>query len=260
MFDLSSIIRNFFGSVMGSNRNVHRDHSSNNPISLFSNQFDISSGFENDLSFFNFSGMTDDSSSFTDMLFNILFGNFNGHYSNNSNMTHHNHYSNPFGHHRKKSYANNDFWNNAYNKTTEFFNQAGKSISNFGNNIAQMGARVVNSMNSDGHHCYRGVKNALKPLGVNLTGGSAYMAADQLAKNSKFKEVRVSRDQLSKLPAGAVVVWNKGNGHEHGHISIASGDGREFSDKTRRQITKYSTSHRVFLPVDNKQVSSSNIA
>ena len=97
-------------------------------------------------------------------------------------------------------------------------------------------------------YCYRGVKHHLRQIGVNLTGGSAYQAADQLAQSGRFREVQVSREQLRSLPAGAVVVWNRGNGRRHGHISIAMGDGREASDRIRRQITNYPNSYRVFLP------------
>jgi hypothetical protein len=97
-------------------------------------------------------------------------------------------------------------------------------------------------------YCYRGVKHHLRQIGVNLTGGSAYQAADQLASSGRFREVQVSRGQLRSLPAGAVVVWNRGNGRRHGHISIATGDGREASDRIRRQITNYPNSYRVFLP------------
>lgn len=97
-------------------------------------------------------------------------------------------------------------------------------------------------------YCYRGVKHHLRQIGVNLTGGSAYMAADQLAATGRFREVRVERSQLRSLPAGAVVVWNRGNGRRHGHISIAMGDGREASDRVRRQIVNYPNSFRVFIP------------
>lgn len=97
-------------------------------------------------------------------------------------------------------------------------------------------------------YCYRGVKHHLRQIGVNLTGGSAYQAADQLARSGRFREVQVPRSQLRSLPAGAVVVWNRGNGRRHGHISIAMGDGREASDRVRRQITNYPNSFRVFVP------------
>lgn len=97
--------------------------------------------------------------------------------------------------------------------------------------------------------CFRYVRQALERAGVKGVGGaSAYMAADQLAKNPKFREVKVDPKDFKKLPAGAVVVWNRGNGHEHGHISIALGNGKEASDKIRNQITNYGTSARVFLP------------
>ena len=58
----------------------------------------------------------------------------------------------------------------------------------------------------------------------------------------------MAQSDLPKLPAGAIVVWDKGNGHEHGHISIATGDGKEASDLMRNQITNYGTSFRVFMP------------
>lgn len=77
------------------------------------------------------------------------------------------------------------------------------------------------------------------------------MAADQLAKNPKFREVQIPRDQLGKLPAGAIVVWAgdvASTGHAHGHISIATGDGKELSDRKRVQLTNYGKSFRVFLP------------
>ena len=98
-------------------------------------------------------------------------------------------------------------------------------------------------------YCYRGVKHHLRQVGVNLQGGSAYQAADQLAQRpDRFREVSVSRDQLRQLPPGAVVVWNRSAGKPHGHISFAPGDGREASDKIRNQITNRPASYRVFIP------------
>ncbi|MGE0492485.1 MAG: hypothetical protein AB7S38_24940 [Vulcanimicrobiota bacterium] len=99
-----------------------------------------------------------------------------------------------------------------------------------------------------GGWCYKYVSEALGRHGVTATGASAYMAADQLAESSKFKEAKVNPADFPKLPPGAVVVWDRGAGHEHGHISIATGDGREASDVMRDQITNYGTKARVFLP------------
>lgn len=116
----------------------------------------------------------------------------------------------------------------------------------FGNSLAQYAGSHANG---PGGYCYRWVKQALRSHGVNLQGGSAYQAADQLAQNGRFHEVRGMRpDQLRQLPPGAVVVWNRGPGHQHGHISIALGNGMEASDKLRRQITGYGTQFRVFVP------------
>ncbi|MGI5844961.1 MAG: hypothetical protein ACOX9B_12400 [Candidatus Xenobium sp.] len=104
------------------------------------------------------------------------------------------------------------------------------------------------SVKGPGGWCYKYVAQALARHGVSVHGASAYMAADQLATKKEFREVKVSQADLKNLPAGAIVVWNKGNGHPHGHISISLGDGREVSDLVRNQITNYGTSYRVFLP------------
>lgn len=120
----------------------------------------------------------------------------------------------------------------------------------FGNALARNASNVCQQMHPSSGRCFRGVKNALRPMGVNLEGGSAYMAADQLANNPRFREIQVPRDQLRQLPPGAVVVWNRNNqaGKPHGHISISLGNGMEASDKLRRQITNYPSSYRVFIP------------
>lgn len=118
----------------------------------------------------------------------------------------------------------------------------------------QWGADLANdaeaNANGPGGWCFKWVRQALERHGVTGVGGaSAYMAADQLANNSKFSEVSgLSKNDLPNLPAGAVVVWDRGNGHEHGHISISLGDGREASDKIRNQTVNYGTSFRVFMP------------
>lgn len=76
---------------------------------------------------------------------------------------------------------------------------------------------------------------------------SAYMALDNFRNNKRFQEVKVSKDKLSSLPPGAVVIWDKGPGLPHGHISVALGGGREASSTVRNQL-KLSTNFHVFLP------------
>lgn len=115
----------------------------------------------------------------------------------------------------------------------------------FGSRLAADAAR---NANGPGGYCYRWVKRALKRAGVDVNGASAYMAADRLARSPQFQEIQVNPKDLGQLPAGAVVVWGRGAGHPHGHISISMGDGREASDKIRKQITGYGTRVRVFVP------------
>jgi hypothetical protein len=120
-----------------------------------------------------------------------------------------------------------------------------------GQKLAASAEQIASARDTVGR-CYAGVADALEQaLGVQVTGASAYMAADQLAASSRFEEIRVSRDQLAKLPAGAVVVWGKTDASPHGHISVALGDGREASDHVSSQLTSLrgAENYRVFMPV-----------
>lgn len=99
--------------------------------------------------------------------------------------------------------------------------------------------------------CYRGVKAALsQSLGVNLQGGHAYEAANQLARSDKFEERKIPASELGNLPAGAVVVWGKTNKSKDGHISIALGNGKEASDHVSNQLQALRgfSNFRVFIP------------
>ncbi|MBX3168689.1 MAG: hypothetical protein KF760_14835 [Candidatus Eremiobacteraeota bacterium] len=118
-----------------------------------------------------------------------------------------------------------------------------------GRRLAEFARAEATDGDSQGGWCYRDVGRALRKIGIETSGASAYMAADQLAKNPKVREVKVPASELAKLPAGAIVVWDRGNGNEHGHISIATGDGQEASDIMRKQATTHGTSHRVFMPI-----------
>ena len=110
--------------------------------------------------------------------------------------------------------------------------------------------------------CLKGVNTILNAVyGEQIsTGGSAYQAADSLATGNgvgaHFAEVDVPPEELTSLPAGAIIVWDRGGnassaGQTHGHISIATGDGREISDHIQSQTTYESrqVSYRVFYPI-----------
>ncbi|MGV3523414.1 MAG: hypothetical protein ACO1RX_04280 [Candidatus Sericytochromatia bacterium] len=119
---------------------------------------------------------------------------------------------------------------------------------------AQLGNRLANfaiSQSSGGTgYCYQYVAGAIHAqLPAFLSGGHAYMAADQLASSPYFQEISVSRQQLASLPAGSVVVWSQGTS-ESGHISIADGRGNEVSDHIAPQMSAHygGGSPRVFVP------------
>jgi peptidoglycan hydrolase-like protein with peptidoglycan-binding domain len=100
--------------------------------------------------------------------------------------------------------------------------------------------------------CYTYVARAIHAKnGAFLNGMHAYMASDYLAQNKGFREVAVPLDELAKLPAGAIVVWDKGTSRS-GHISIADGKGNEISDHVSPQMLSHygGAGYRVFLTVN----------
>jgi len=118
-----------------------------------------------------------------------------------------------------------------------------------GSFIAKSASNAARRLHSTGY-CYRGVKAALLKSKISLTGSSAYMAANQLAKLQNFKEIPVSAGELSSLQPGSIVVWSRTKDAPNGHISIALGDGREASDHIEPQMTKRGkATFRVFIPV-----------
>lgn len=119
----------------------------------------------------------------------------------------------------------------------------------FGQALAQEASREARSRGTVGS-CYNAVADVIdRKVDKFLWGDHAYMAADQLAqRKDHFREVPAN--DLANLPAGAVVVWGKGNS-ESGHISIALGDGREASDHIEAQMRSHygGAPARVFIPI-----------
>lgn len=134
-----------------------------------------------------------------------------------------------------------------------------------GNKIAKAAENVAGTTG----YCLRGVKKSLKTaVGYTMDGlDEAWKAADALRgksvqvtsggktytyKYSKlasmFTEVQVPRDQLSSLPKGSIVVWDKSAGHKYGHIAIAMGNGMESSDHIQKQTNRAGVGYTVFLP------------
>lgn len=115
--------------------------------------------------------------------------------------------------------------------------------------------------------CYSGVFESVKAVyGYETThqdifpashADHAYQAIETLSQSPHFKEIEVPLSELDKLPKGAIVVWENNPtagsepGHISGHISIASGDGQEYSDHARTQFKPHYAEgkHHVFLAV-----------
>ena len=119
-----------------------------------------------------------------------------------------------------------------------------------GTTLANKAGQVARRLNTVGR-CFAGAAEAINGVfGATVWGASAYMAAGQLAANSKFTEKSISASQLGSLPAGAIVVWGKTSASPHGHISIALGNGQEASDHVSNQMTSLRgyTNSRVFMP------------
>lgn len=117
-----------------------------------------------------------------------------------------------------------------------------------GRRLAAAALRESTDGDSPGGYCARDVGEALRAVGLGVARGDAWTKAEVLARDPRFKEMRVAPDQIDKLPPGAIIVWDKNSKLPYGHISIALGDGREASDKLRKQM-HLSSSYRVFMPV-----------
>jgi LysM repeat protein len=122
--------------------------------------------------------------------------------------------------------------------------------SQFGNNaarLAEAARRVAANMNTTGW-CAKGVGDALDAAGLSSQRvPSAYMKADILARDPRFREINVSG---GNIPPGAVIVHPSrynGTGSIHGHIAVSLGNGQEASDHIQRLITD--PNMRVFVPI-----------
>ncbi len=101
-------------------------------------------------------------------------------------------------------------------------------------------------------YCARSVKSAIAETGLgSYESGHAYQCADILSQNPNFKEIKVSGNEIDKLPAGCVVVYPQGDAgysKDFGHVEVALGNGKAASDFVNKHV-KDSNNARVFVPV-----------
>ena len=126
-------------------------------------------------------------------------------------------------------------------------------------------AKIAQRKVNDESHCYRAFKLAAKLSGLgNFEGESAWMAAEQLAENPNFVEIKCDKRDFEFLPDGAVIVYGKGKvqATKNGHIGTIV-EHRDFSSKKRninqsntkrdrrtKKRVPYGGEPRVFLPAD----------
>lgn len=98
-------------------------------------------------------------------------------------------------------------------------------------------------------YCAKHVKDAIQKAGLSRYQlGHAYQMANILSKNKNFKEISTENLDLSKLPAGCVLVYGKGvagYSSKYGHTEITLGNGQASCGGT--QAIKQGA--RVFVPV-----------
>ena len=83
----------------------------------------------------------------------------------------------------------------------------------------------------------------------SYVSGHGYQMTDILSRNKNFKQISASGVDVTKLPAGCVLVYGKGvSGYnkDYGHTEITTGDGRGVSQAITYNVRKPSA---IFIPV-----------
>lgn len=152
--------------------------------------------------------------------------------------------------------------NNTYTTTNSIkalsTNKASATLEDVGYDKTK-GDRLANiaSKNTVGFtkQCATYVKNAIQKSGLGAYEyGDAYECANILKRNKNFKEISTNGVNLSSLPAGCVLVYDKGvagYSSKYGHIEITLGNGKAASDGVTNNIRQGA---RVFVPVSQSYV------
>ncbi len=133
-----------------------------------------------------------------------------------------------------------------------------------GEELVDVAKQMLNRYGSSSGYCATGVSRTFQmAYGLSLSGNGCDWDSnmDKLVEQGAFTEVTSdykTSDELSNLPAGAVVCWEaSGNGSsggaKYGHVTIADGKGGEISDHYAANIYKSiggrNDLYRVYLPV-----------
>jgi len=100
-------------------------------------------------------------------------------------------------------------------------------------------------------YCAAYVKDSIQDANLGIYKyGHAYQMPSILRNNSNFKEISPEGVDVSKLPAGCVLVYDRGvQGYskKYGHTEITTGDGRAVSDGITKNL--YKKPSTIFIPV-----------
>lgn len=137
-------------------------------------------------------------------------------------------------------------------------NNNSTTLNNAGYN-EKAGKRLANiaAQNTVGFRkqCATYVKQAISKAGLGkYEYGNAYECANILKRNPNFKEISTTGINLSNLPAGCVLVYDRGvSGYsrKYGHIEITLGNGQAVSDGVTNNIRQGA---RVFAPVSKTYI------
>lgn len=145
------------------------------------------------------------------------------------------------------------------NSKTDFKKLNANYDSNMGNKLAE----TASQHQSGGVGlCLKYVREDLEKLGITSSGlgASACESADKLVKNNRFSQVSVAKSDLANLPAGCLVIFDRGDSSGlssmYGHILITDGKGNGISDHSenlRDTVGKYSDSYVVLVPSKSKK-------
>ncbi len=116
-----------------------------------------------------------------------------------------------------------------------------------GQKLGEIAARNVTHF---GGRCAASVRKAIDKAGLsNGESGNAHQYITQLRKNPNFREISTEGLNLKTLPAGCILVYDKGvSGYskDYGHIEITDGKGSANSDG---RTTNIRAGAHVFIPV-----------
>lgn len=119
--------------------------------------------------------------------------------------------------------------------------------SEFGERLARAAENNARMVNTPGY-ALREVSKVLREFSFALGNHQGcFQLVGDLRASALVQEVQIHRAQLMQLPPGAIVVWDKGPGLIHGHVSVALGDGREASSTVRTQL-QLNSNFWIFLP------------